>query len=327
MKALVVGGTGFIGSHIVDYLIQRGIEVRVLFRRKRNVSHLNERRIEFVYGNVLNASSLKQCTANVDLVYSAFGILGHWGVPEKVYWDVNVKGVRNLLESCVNCNIKQLIHISSAGVLGPIPDGVIADESFPFNPSNVYERTKCHAEKEILRYGKTQGIPFTIIRPEFAYGSRDMHVLRLFKAIKTGRFFLLGNGQSYLHPTYIDDLVQAVGLCTANRNAVGNTFLIAGERPYTVQELATIMAGELEVRLPDVKIPLVLANAAARVLECGARVSKFEPVLTTSSVKFFSENRAFSCQKARTELGFVPEVDFREGVRRTVRWYLDNRYL
>jgi len=327
MKALVIGGTGFIGSHIVKYLIANGIEVRVLIRRESNIGHLADKRIEFKYGNISDIDSLREHTKDVDLVYSAFGILGQWAMPEQKYWEINTKGVENLLESCLNRQVKQFIHISSAGVLGPLPDGVLADESFPYNPSNVYEKTKCEAEKTILDYGEKQGLPFTIIRPEFVYGPEDTHVFGLFKAIKAKRFLLLGNGNSLLHPTYIDDLIQGIHLCTNNENAKGKIFLITGDKPITVKKLANTIAEELNVNLPKIQLPLIFANATAKILESGARVANFEPLLTTSRVKFFTENRAFSYQKARDELGYVPKVDFREGARRTIRWYKDNRYL
>ena len=327
MRALVIGGTGFIGSHIVKYLLSESIEVSVLIRRESNISHLADKRIEFKYGNISDVNSLFEHTKDIDLVYSVFGILGRWGIPDQKYWEINTDGVKNLLDSCLNQNIKQFLHISSAGVLGPFSNGIVADESFPYNPSNIYEKTKCEAEKEILDYGKKHGIPFTIIRPEFVYGPGDMHVLGLFKSIEAKRFVFLGNGSSLLHPTYIDDLIQGIHLCTYNQNTLGKIFLITGDRPVTVKELAKTIAEELNVSLPKIKIPLFFANATANILEFGAKIANFEPLLTKSRVKFFTENRAFSYEKARNKLGYVPKVEFREGVKRTIRWYRENRYL
>lgn len=327
MKALVVGGTGFIGKHIVNDLVRRGIQVRVLIRCDSNIDSLTQDGIEFKYGNISDVDSLRECTRDVDIVYSAFGILGQWGIPEKMYWNINTWGVKNLLQSCLDYDIKQFIHISSAGVLGPLPDGIVADESFPLNPSNIYERTKCKAEKEVLDCGEKLGLPFTIIRPEFVYGPGDTHVLGLFKAMIAERFLLLGKARSLLHPTYIDDLIEGISLCTNNENALGEIFLITGDRPHTVKELAKVIAEELDVHLPKIQIPLMFANTTANILEFLAKVANLEPVLTKSRVNFFTENRAFSCRKARTQLGYVPKVPFREGVRTTVRWYRENGYL
>ena len=327
MKALVTGGTGFIGSNVVKNLLAKGIQVRILTRSKNSKRHLKSNQIETVLGDILDVNSLEECAKDVDLVYSAFGILGQWGIPEQLYWDINTKGVKNLLQACLDSNIKQFIHISSAGVLGPLPDGVVADESFPFNPSNIYEQTKCDAEKAIYSHGEKYGLPFTIIRPEFVYGPGDTHVLGLFKAIRARRFVLLGNGNSLLHPTYIDDLIQALNLCEGNQNALQQTFLITGPKPLTVKELAHTIAGESAVSLPKARIPAAVAHITARALEIAARMANFEPVLTKSRVNFFTQNRAFTWQKAKNEIGFSPQVDFREGVRKTLSWYQQNEYL
>jgi dihydroflavonol-4-reductase len=327
MKAFIAGGTGFIGSYIIDDLIRKGIQVRALVRNSSNTERLMNRGIDFVYGDVLDSSSLKKNIGDIDLVFSAFGILGQWGMPEQTYRNINTKGVKNLIESCLDSGIKQFIHISSAGVLGPLPDGVVADESFPYNPSNLYEETKCEAEKELISFAKREGLPITIIRPEFVYGPGDIHVLGLFKAVQAGKFFILGNGRSLLHPTYIDDLIQGISLCIDNKEAIGKTFLITGENPISVEDLAKTIAEELGVSLPKVKIPLSIANIAAVLFEWGAKVANYEPLLTMSRVKFFTENRSFSCRKAGDELGYIPRVGFKEGVRRTVRWYRDNGYL
>jgi nucleoside-diphosphate-sugar epimerase len=326
LKAFVTGGTGFIGSHIVRALIARGIQVRILARKRRGKDS-DQAGIEFRTGNVLDVDSLRNLTQDVDLVFSAFGILGQWGITERTYREVNVQGVINLLTCCLNSNIRQFLHISSAGVLGPLPDGLVADESFPLNPSNVYEKTKSEAEERILDWGRRHRFPFTIIRPEFVYGPGDLHILGFFKAIKTRRFFLLGDGKSLLHPTFIEDLIQGICLCLDNQKALGNTYLITGERPLEVRELVEIIAQELDVNLPRIKIPVFLAQVMAGVSELTAKVTHFEPTLTRSRVKFFTENRAFSPEKARTELGYVPKIDFREGVRRTIGWYRDNNYL
>ncbi|MFP4081640.1 MAG: NAD-dependent epimerase/dehydratase family protein [Candidatus Aminicenantes bacterium] len=328
MKAFVAGGTGFIGSHIVRDLLAKGIQVRVLVRERHTDRRLQkERGMEWVRGDVLEKESLQKWTKDVDLVFSAFGVLGGWRIPEKAYWDINFKGVQNLMQSCLHTNIKQFIHLSSAGVLGPLSNGVKADESYPFNPSNIYEETKCEAEKEIMKYGARYAFPFTIIRPEFVYGPGDTHVLGLFQALAERRFAFMGKGESLLHPTYIDDLIEGISLCTDNEKALGEIFLIAGGRPLEVKEFVGIMAEEMDVPLPKIRIPLFIAHAAARMWQFLARSTRSEPPITVSRVKFFSQNRAFSIEKAREVLGYTPKISFREGVRRTVHWYRQNHYM
>jgi dihydroflavonol-4-reductase len=331
MKTLVIGGTGFVGSHIARALVEGGVNVCVAGRKDpqaHGAGGTGQDGIEYRYGDVLDPGSLRECISGVDVVFSTFGLLGEWGVPDRVYWDINTRGVENVVERCGDAEVKQLIHISSAGVLGPLPDGVVADESFAFNPSNVYERTKSEGEKAVLRISRDKDLPFTIIRPEFVYGPGDMHVLGLFRAVRDRRFVILGSGNSLLHPTYIEDLIRGICLCVNNGKAMGKTFLMPGSVPISVGTITKIVSEELKVRLPAIRVPLRAAKLAAVLFELSAAVSRnANPLLTRSRVKFFTENRAFSFRKAREELGYIPTVDFREGVRRTIDWYRENGFL
>jgi dihydroflavonol-4-reductase len=286
------------------------------------------RGVEFRYGDVLEPDSIRSCIDGVDFVFTCFGLLGKWGVPDRTFRLANVEGIRNVLEAIPRSGIRQFIHMSSAGVLGPLADGVVADESYPFGPSNIYEMTKCEAEREVQTCARQRDIPFTIIRPEFVYGPGDLHVLGLFKAIARRRFILLGSGKTLLHPTYIDDLIRGIALCTGNKDALNRTYLITGKAPVTVKELGSTIAEELGVRLPRVHVPVSLANVMATSMEGLARLTGYsEPILSRARVKYFTENRAFTCAKARKELGYLPAIDLREGVRRTVRWYRERNYL
>jgi nucleoside-diphosphate-sugar epimerase len=324
MKAFVAGATGFIGGRLVDALISRGIGVRILIRDKNRAAPFEERGIECLPGSIGDAEVLRKGTKDVDFVFSTFGLLGRWGIPERKYREVNVDGVQRLIASCREGKVKQFIHLSSAGVLGPMAAGQTADESFPYHPTNSYERSKVEAEKRIVKASREDNLCFTVIRPEFVYGPGDRHVLKLFRAVRKRRFYLLGSGRSLLHPTYIDDLIGGIGLCLDNPRAMDRTFLITGDKACAVKELAGIIAGELGIALPRVRIPLPLARAAAMIFEAGARIGRFQPPLTLAQVKFFSENRVFSWRKAQAELGYTPRVDLKEGVKRTVRWYFEN---
>jgi nucleoside-diphosphate-sugar epimerase len=327
MKAFVAGGTGFIGSHIVKHLAKSGFLVKVLIRETSNLSRLVGVNAAFVKGDILVPDSMRAQIKDSDLVICSVGVLGQWGIPDKVYWDINKRGVENLLESCVDSTIKQFVYLSSAGVLGPLPGGVLANESFPYNPSNIYEQTKCQAEESVINFCTRENIPYTIIRPEFVYGPEDTHVLGLFKAVQQRKFVFIGKGETLLHPTYIDDLIHGIHLCTRSEKAVGKIYFITGEKPITVKELVGIMAEELKVAPPNTKLPLSIAYLGARIMEWAGKLMKFNPPLTKSRVRFFTENRAFSNEKAAAELGYTPQIDFRDGVKRTVRWYKDRHYL
>jgi nucleoside-diphosphate-sugar epimerase len=322
-KVLVTGGTGFVGSNLVEALVDRKYDVRCLVREGSRTSLLKNLRVELVYGDIKDKASLPSALKDVTTVFHLAGILGKWGVPNQVYWDIHVTGTRLLLESCVERGVRRFIYCSSAGVLGPIKKPP-ADESCAYAPSNAYEYAKAEAEKLVLSY--KEKLDVTIVRPEFIYGPKDKHVLGLFRSIKNRRFFIIGDGKALLHPTYIEDLNTGFILCLENHRSIGEVYLIVGERYVTVEDLVNIICQNLGQKTSWIHIPTWIAKVFAEVSEFVGKVLKFEPPLTYSKVKFFTENRAFTYSKAERDLRYKP-VKLADGIEKTIKWYYRNGYL
>ena len=138
---------------------------------------------------------------------------------------------------------------------------------------------------------------------------------------------MIGPGTACYHLVYIDDLVDGIIRCGENANAVGRVYILAGERYVTLNELARLVADALEVPPPRRRLPVWPVMACADVCEFLCRPLGVEPPLHRRRVEFFLKNRAFSIVKARRELGYAPQVDLAEGLRRTTKWYFDNGYL
>lgn len=322
---LVTGGTGFIGSSLVERLVKEGHEVRCLVRKTSNLNFLNKLSVELIYGDIEDISSVERALDGVEVVYHIAGILGRWGIPEETYWQTHVKGTKNMLDAVLKRDIERFIHCSTAGVLGAIKK-LPANESYPYNPSTIYENTKAEAEKIVLEYHDKYGIPVTVIRPELVYGPRDLHTLKLFKAIKKGFFPIIGNGNNTWHPVYIDDLIEAFVLCV-NKKATGNAYLIGGESYVTIKELTSSIANALDVQPPRIYIPIKLVNILANMMEYSAKILNFDPPITKSRVKFLTESRGSTSAKAKTELGYTSSVGLEVGLRRTIEWYQANGLL
>ena len=310
MRILLTGGTGFIGRHLVERLAPEH-ELTCLVRessKREAVDFLRGLRASLVCGDITDKSSLPRM--DFDAVCHLAGILGSSLTPEKEYFRVHVDGTRNLLGLCSG----RFIYCSSAGVLGPVLDG---DETSPLNPTNPYEKSKAEAESLVRDYPN-----HVIIRPEFVYGPHDMHVLQLFRAIKDRRFFLIGRGESLLHPTYVDDVVH----CLAAALSAGNgTYMVAGERAVPVKKLALMAAEMLESRAPGLSVPMVAARAYT-ALEPMFRKAGVEPVLTRSRLDFFTKSRSFKNAKARQAFGLEPKT-LKEGLLQTLTWYRKNGQL
>lgn len=325
MKILVTGATGFIGSHLVDALVEKGYQVRCLVRETRNVMRLKNISAELIYGDINELESLEKALDGIDVVYHLAGVLGQIGIPDKVYWQVHVQGTKNILEASQKHNIKKFIYCSTAGVTGPAAH-LPQDESLPYNPSNIYEVTKAEAEKSVLQYHRENGLPVIVIRPEFVYGPGDMHTLGIFKTVRKRMFILIDGGKAFLHPTYIDDLTHGFLLCLDSRQANGEVYLIAGERYITLNEFATLIAKALNVPRPTIYIPKSLAFALGAVTQFTGTVFRFNPPLTVPRVKTLCRSAGCSTFKAKEQLGYCPVVKLEEAIMRTANWYKENGY-
>lgn len=319
-KVLVTGATGFLGNALVRRLVEEGNNVVALVRdREKGVRRLPPG-TEILLGDVTRADLLPSLPPGVRVVIHTVGMLGAFRVPESSYRLVNATGTENMLKASVAAGIEQFVLISSAGVLGPTGER-LADETWPLNPSNGYERSKAEAERIATEFHRDGRIAVSIVRPEFVYGPGDHHVLGLFRAIQDRRFVLIGSGASLLHPTYIDDVTQSV-LSVLGGNAYdGMPLLVAGPRPVTVRELAETIAESIGVHFRLVRLPRSVAFGGATLCEVLGRVLGRDMPLTFSRVRFFTENRAFTTDRAEAVLRYKPCFSLQEGVSRTVEWY------
>ena len=322
-KILVTGATGFIGRHLVEALVERGYNVRCLVRKNSDFGYLSNLGVELVYGDITDKPSLLNAVQDITSVFHLAGIIGKWGVPEETYWNIHVLGTEFLLDCCIEKKVKRFIYCSSAGVLGPIKKP-LANEDHPYNPSNIYEKVKAEAEKKVLNCKAKLDV--TVIRPEFVYGPGDLHVLKMFNAVQKGKFYIIGNGESLLHPTYVDDLIYCFLRCLENKNTIGEVYLVVGETPVKVKDLVRIIAEELGVSPPKVRFPRSVAFMLAYLSEFLGRVFDFSPPLTLSQVKFFTQHRAFDGSKAKSDFGYEP-IELRQGVKQAICWYRQNGYL
>jgi nucleoside-diphosphate-sugar epimerase len=324
MRVLVTGATGFIGSNLVETLVAKGYEVKCLVRRPSR--HLEELGVELVKGDITLRDTLKGIAKDVDVVCHLAAILGRYGIPDNVYWKVNVEGTKLLMEECLKESLRNFIYCSTAGVVGPLKNPtLLANEKSPYNPSDIYELTKAEAEKLVLKYHNTYSLPVTVLRPAFVYGPRDMHLLELFKAIQEGSFVHIAGGRSIIHPTYVGDVIQAFELCLGRKGS-GEIFIVAGERPVTWRDFVQIAAGALQVPPPSLSIPRWLAISLAFIMEGSAKLFSFHPPLTISRVRYLTENRAYDISKIKKELGYRP-IKLEEGIKKTIEWYIQNGYL
>jgi nucleoside-diphosphate-sugar epimerase len=322
---LVTGGLGFLGSHLASRLVEAGETVRIL-ARPRPGPEAQDGRYELIWGDIRDAAVVDGAVRGCKVVMHLASNFRHRASDEKEAFAINVEGTRNVIESCIRHGVRQLINCSTFGVHGNVLE-IPANEESPFNPLDLYQETKLVAEQESLQAYRERGLPVTVVRPGSMYGPGDRRLLKLFRMIQKRRFVMVGDGETFFHPAYVDDVVDVFMRCLGNEKTVGETFIAAGDEYLALNKLVGIIAEELRVPPPRLRVPQRPILALASLCEWICVPLGIEPPLHHRRVSFFTSNRAFSVAKARKLLGFQPRVGFREGVGATIGWYRQQGWL
>jgi len=324
LKAVVVGGTGFIGSHLVQGLIGQGCDVRVPVRATSDRELLAEVPCEIREVRFDHTGGLTVLMDGVDTVFHLASVRGAgWSYNDEEIYEANVGLTKSLLEAATLSGVRHFIYVSSVSVYGH-PWGGPVHEGMPPDPATRYGRTKLESESLVRKYHEERGLGVTIVQPVITYGPRDTWgmVPKLVRLIRGRKYLTVGNGENRVHLIYIDDLVRGL-LLVMNRSAdTLDTFILAGPTPIRINDLVRSVSSLVDVRVPGWHAPLGLATAAARILEAVYETFRLrrEPFLTRDKLDIMCRDRYFSSHRARKELGFVPTVEYAEGLAQTVSW-------
>ena len=294
MRVLVTGGSGFIGSHVVDKLMARGVEVRI-FEQVRSSYHKD---VEHYSGTILDVDSLRHAMNGVVAVIHLAAVANVKDVLEDPFYSegVNTRGTICVLEAARRCKLPRVIYGSTIWVYGDC-DEEIVDEDTPLHaPSHLYTATKLASEYYCKAYSKLYSTDCTILRFGIPYGprARDGAVIPVFveKALSGEPLTIAGDGLQFRKFVYVEDLAEGVvlSLRSAARNRIYN---LDGTEQVTIRQIAETIQNVLG----DVQIDYVEGRPGD-----------------------FSGKEVLS-QRAREELGWEPTVSFEEGVRRYIDWY------
>jgi len=329
MKVLITGGTGFIGSNLALRCLENGDIVRVLGQENNpaeveNRKMIEEKGAEVILASITNREKIFTLLQGIDLVYHLAAAQHEANVPDKLFYDVNVKGTENILEASVRSGVKRFVHGSTIGVYGTALDGNIDEES-PLQPDNIYGKTKLEGEKIVLSFNNR--LPVVIIRISETYGPGDRRLLKLFKAIYKNAFFMIGNGMNTHHLIYIDDLINGLLIAATSKEAVGEVFVLAGKEPVTTNEMVKTIAKVIGKRIPRLQMPLSPFIGLSIIMEKVLRPLGIQPPLHRRRMDFFKKNFLFSNDKSLKKIGFKPTFSFYKGVKATAAWYIENGYL
>jgi len=326
MRVALTGASGYTGGRLLEALRARGDEVSALVRPGSVTGRLRDSGARLVEGDLGDERALGALLEGAGAVVHVAAVYRTAGHPDGYYREVNVEGTRRLLEAAARGPVRRFVHTSTVGVHGHV-ETPPADETFPMKPGDIYQETKAEAEKLALELGRTRGVPAAVVRPGAIYGPGETRLLKLFRAIARGRYAIVGDGTSYYHPVYIDDLVQGYLLALDREEAVGESFLVCGPEYVSQRDLADLIARHTGGRVLPFRIPARPIQWAGDVVEAICVPLGIEPPLHRRRVDFWTKSRAFRIDKARRLLGYEPHVHIEEGIARTAAWYREAGWL
>ncbi|MEP7228110.1 MAG: NAD-dependent epimerase/dehydratase family protein [Gemmatimonadales bacterium] len=327
MRVLVTGGTGFTGTALVKRLIEQGHTVTALdYKEGLECEVLRGHGARIVIGSVTDQQAVERSMQGVELVFHLAAAFRELNKPNSFYDKVNVGGTRVVLEAARRHGIRKFIYCSTCGVHGNV-DRPPANEDAPIQPADYYQRTKYEAEPIVIQQAG-QGLETVILRPAAIYGPGDPErFFMIFKRVSRGTFPMFGRGRTLYHPLYIDNLVDAFLLCMPAGAGNGRTYLIADESYYPIEEIVRAVARALDVQIRIPHYPVLPVVALGHLVEKACKPFGLAPPIFPRRVDWYRQNRAFDITRAKRELGYVPQVQLDEGLRRTAIWYREKGYL
>jgi nucleoside-diphosphate-sugar epimerase len=319
-KVLVTGASGFVGSHLVDQLLERGKSVRCLVRQSSKLKYLDHKDVELAYGALNDSTDWEEALSGIDTIYHVAGTT--FARRARDYFTTNHQGTETILAEALKRRdrIKRFVYISSLAAVGPGRDGQPVSEDATPAPITPYGRSKLAAEEAVRAVSDL--LPVTIVRPPAVYGPRDYGIFEFFKAVKGGMFPMIGRRDKRVSLVHVRDLCEGIILAGESESALGRTYFISSEDDYSMRAVADLMAALMHKRAREIAIPKSLAYGVAVAAEAAAAVLRRPPVINRDKVNDLSQT-CWSCsiERAKNELGYKPSVDLEEGLRETIEWY------
>lgn len=321
MRALVTGGNGFLGSHLVRRLEEAGHAVRVLAQPGTSLDNLGGTSAEVVRGDVLDATSIADAVRGIETVFHLAALVNDWG-PREAFLKVNAGGTRTVCDAATKAGVRRFVLVSSIAVhrFSGIVNG---NEDLPRDNVELgYGASKILAEDVVTAAHASGTIEGVIVRPGlFPFGPLDRtSFLPLVQHL--GAYAHVAGGRATLCTAYAGNLVHGIALAGEVPAASGRTYVIADGVRLTWRELMDRICDALGRAPIRRSVPYPVAYAAATAMEGIHSILRLRgaPLITRYRVRVAGLDCWFGIDRARTELGYTPPTSVDEGLRRTLRW-------
>ncbi len=328
MKYLITGATGFIGPYLVRAILASGHSCRCLVRSDSKAGVLKQPGAELVQGDITKPETLTGIADGMDCVIhmATLGHMSNFAVTESMFEQINVQGTLNIMREALAAKVNKVVHCSTVAAMG-ICNDVPATEESPCNPHHPYGQSKLKAEKEVLKLVADEKLPASIIRFSMVYGPGDPRdMLKLTRMAKKGLFPKVGTRPKLTPLIHVEDAVNGL-LLTAEKGRPGEIYLITNNNSEPFDTIRTIILHALKIRRFPLFIPEWAALSVAYLIEKGFTYMGKSPPVSRKNIESTLADRIFSINKAKRELGFVPQVNPSQGLKNTVLWYRKNGWI
>jgi nucleoside-diphosphate-sugar epimerase len=322
MVSLVTGASGFVGSQVLDALRSQGQMVRAHLRDSSAAAELRQAGVEVIVGDVREPNVLAAAVRGADVVYHCAAAVGPAFSQREIH-DIGLSGARNVLEGVRQAGAGRVVLLTSVNVLGT-RHLEHATEDLPCRRSgDASADVKIEIEALAQEYAQRHGVDTTILRPGLIYGPRDRHNLpQMIRALRRGKFAFIGSRENLAPIVHVSDVVQAILLAGRTPESRGRVYHVTDGSHTTIGQFIDRIAELIGSRGPTKVLPYAVPRLGCFAFEMlGAlRLHRGRPPITRSSLRHLGTSRFFSIARAQKELGYVPRVLYREGLKNAVAW-------
>lgn len=326
MKVLVTGGSGFIGSHLIEKLLFQGHTVTCLAKDKMNMEAVSDQRLKIILCDLGNDSGLRDILQETDYVYHLAGLTRARNARE--YYEGNFKMTERMIGLCnqYGPHIKRFIHVSSLAAAGPALNGNPVSEKDPCHPVSHYGRSKMQAEQAVLKADCR--FPVTIIRPSAVYGPRDRDLFKYYQLIMSRLHPIIGFKPKKLNLIHVDDLVRGICAAGESEQTVDEIIHLGSSKAYTNEEIGDAIAAAVQRKPLRVHLPHSLVYAVGAIAELFGKLTRQQIFFNLQKVnEAVQDSWDCSIEKAGRLFGFQPEISLEDGIEATYHWYVSNHWL
>lgn len=324
--AVVTGANGFVGSHLVDHLLEKNYEVRCIVRKSSDLKWLNGKDIKIFDCGLLDIEGMSKAFQNADYIYHVAGVVKS-KKPEG-YFKGNVDTTKALLDAaCMNVStLKRVLVVGSLTTVGPSTNETPADENIIPKPITTYGRSKL-AQEELANSYKGK-LPITICRAPAVYGERDTEIFIFFQTFNKGLMTTIGFDRKVISLIHVRDLVEGFVSASQSEKAKGETYFISSDKYYTWDEVGEVTGKIMSKKPFKVAVPHPVVYSVAAIAQFLSLFSRKPATLNLEKAKDITQH-AWICStsKAAKDFGYHQKISLEQGIERTVNWYRQMKWL